>query len=73
LLLALTWNQQASLAALPAHAERIVLNHVFPLVYPFFAVLLLVREAQRSPALSSIVAMIVFGALERGFWSRRVN
>jgi len=63
LVLALTWNQQASLASLPARAERILLNHVFPLVYPFFAVLLLVREAPRNPALSSIVAMIVFGAL----------
>jgi len=63
LLLALTWNQQASVASLPAHAERIVLNHIFPLVYPFFAVLLLVREAPRNPALSSIVAMVVFGGL----------
>jgi hypothetical protein len=26
LLIALTWNQEASLSALPAHAERIVLN-----------------------------------------------
>jgi diguanylate cyclase (GGDEF)-like protein len=63
LVLALTWNQQASVASLPAHAERIVLNHLFPLVYPFFAVLLLVREAPRNPVLSSIVAIIVFGGL----------
>jgi len=63
LLLALTWNPQGSVASLPAHAERIVLNHIFPLVYPFFAVLLLVREAPRNPALSSIIAMIVFGGL----------
>jgi diguanylate cyclase (GGDEF)-like protein len=32
-------------------------------VYPFFAVLLLVREAPRNPALSSFVAVIVFVAL----------
>jgi len=63
LLLGLTWNQQASVASLPAHSERIVLNHIFPLVYPFFAVLLLVREAPSDPVLSSIVAMIVFGGL----------
>lgn len=63
LMIAVTWNQEASLTSLPARAERIVLNHLFPLVYPFFAVVLLVRDAPRNPTLSSFVAIIVFLAL----------
>lgn len=63
LLIALTWDQNASLAPLPARAERIVVNHLFPLIYPFFAVLLLVRDAPQNPGLSSVIAMVVFAAL----------
>jgi diguanylate cyclase (GGDEF)-like protein len=63
LLVALTWKQNASLAALPARAERVVLSHLFPLLYAFFAVLLLVRNAGHNPVLSSLVVITVFGAL----------
>ena len=63
LLVAITWNQEVSLAPQPELAERIVSNHLFPLVYPFFAVLFLVQDARRTPVLSSIIAMIVFAAL----------
>jgi diguanylate cyclase (GGDEF)-like protein len=63
LLIALTWKQDLSLTPPPSRAERIVLNHLFPMVYPFFAVLLLVRDAPRNPVLSTAIAMVVFGAL----------
>ncbi|HXJ86056.1 MAG TPA: GGDEF domain-containing protein [Candidatus Binatia bacterium] len=63
LFVALTWNQDASLVPLPARTERMVLSHLLPLVYPFFAVLLLVRDAPRNASLSSVMAMVVFVAL----------
>lgn len=63
LLIALTWNQAASLAPVRARPERIVLNHLFPLVYPFFAVLLLVRAPRQDALLTSVIAMVVFAAL----------
>jgi diguanylate cyclase (GGDEF)-like protein len=63
LLIALTWDQTASLAPPPAHAERIIVNHLFPLIYPFVSVLLLVRDAIRNPALSSVIALVVFASL----------
>lgn len=63
LLIALTWNPKTSLAPQPARAERVLANHLFPLVFPFFAVLFLVQDARQSPALSSAIAMIMFAAL----------
>jgi diguanylate cyclase (GGDEF)-like protein len=63
LAIALTWKQNASLAPLSVRAQRIVLSDLFPLLYAFFAVLLLVRDATRNPALSTGVAILVFGAL----------
>lgn len=63
LLVAITWNHDVSLAPQPDQAERIVSNHLFPLVYPFFSVLFLVQDARRTPAWSSGIAMVVFAAL----------
>lgn len=63
LLIALTWNPNTSLAPQPERTERILANHLFPLVFPFFAVLFLVQDASRNLALSSAIAMIVFAAL----------
>jgi len=63
LLIALTWNPSTSLAPQPARAERVLANDLFPLVFPFFAVLFLVQDARQNPALSSAVAVIMFAAL----------
>jgi len=63
LLIALTWDENTSLAPQPAHAEKVLANHLFPLIFPFFAVLFLVQDARQNPVLSSAIAMIVFAAL----------
>ena len=63
LLIAFTWNPNTLLAPQPARAERVLANHLFPLVFPFFAVLFLVQDARQKPALSSAIAMIMFAAL----------
>jgi diguanylate cyclase (GGDEF)-like protein len=62
--MALAWKQDASLIPPPAaRIGRIVLSHLFPLVYPFFAVLLLIHDASRNPRMCSVMTMIVFVAL----------
>lgn len=63
LLIALIWNPNTSLAPQPAHTERVLANHLFPLVFPFFAVLFLLQDARQNPAVSSVIAMVVFAAL----------
>jgi diguanylate cyclase (GGDEF)-like protein len=63
LLIALTWNPKTSLTPQLARAERALANHLFPLVFPFFAILFLVQDARENPALSSAIAMITFAAL----------
>ena len=63
LLIAFTWNPNTSLAPQRARAERVLANHLFPLVFPFFAVLFLVQDARQNPTLSSGIAMIMFAAL----------
>jgi len=63
LLVSVTCDSNASLSLQPRRAERIISNHLFPLVYPFFAVLTLVQDARRWPMLVSAIAMVVFGTL----------
>jgi diguanylate cyclase (GGDEF)-like protein len=63
LLVALTWKQNASLAPVPARAQRIVLSDLVPLLYAFFAVLLLIRDTARNPGLSLVVVIALFLAL----------
>jgi len=63
LLIAFTWNPNTSLAPQPARTKRVLANHLFPLVFPFFAVLFLVQDARQNPTLSSGIAMIMFAAL----------
>jgi diguanylate cyclase (GGDEF)-like protein len=63
LLVALTWNQDVSLAPHPDQAGVMISNQLFPLVYPFFSVLFLVQDARRMPTVSSAIAIVVFAAL----------
>jgi diguanylate cyclase (GGDEF)-like protein len=56
-------HQDLYLSPQADQAERVISNHLFPLVYPFFSILFLVQDARRVPTMSSVLAMVVFAAL----------
>jgi len=64
LTIALAHDPKESLGPQPAaRAQSIIVNQFFPLLYPFFALLMLVQDARRAPALSSCIAMVVFSGV----------
>jgi diguanylate cyclase (GGDEF)-like protein len=64
LLAAATWNHTKSPVAVPqSRAQRIVINEFFPLVYPFFSLLLVTQIAQRERVLSSCIGAVIFVAV----------
>jgi diguanylate cyclase (GGDEF)-like protein len=64
LVIAATWNRsETSLYTRIPQAQAIVVNQFFPLVYPFFSLLIAVQCAKWRPALSSGMAVVIFAAV----------
>lgn len=64
LVIAATWNQDESATSrAPRKAQSIVVNQVFPLLYPLFSFLILVRVAANQMALASFIVLITFAGV----------
>jgi len=63
LVIAATWKETEPLSAVPKRGQRIVVNQLFPLLYPFFSLLLIAQIAGKRRALSSYIGSIIFAAV----------
>jgi diguanylate cyclase (GGDEF)-like protein len=62
LVIAATWEQtELSTAAAPARAHDVVVRQFFPLVFPFFSLLLLAQVARSRPILASYIILTFAG------------
>ena len=62
-LIAVTWHQEEFPAAPPKRAHSFAINQFFPLLYPFFSMLLLVQVAHTHTILASAILVLSFAAL----------
>jgi diguanylate cyclase (GGDEF)-like protein len=64
LVIAATWEQtELSTAAAPARAHDVVVRQFFPLVFPFFSLLLLAQVARSRPILASYIIILTFAGV----------
>jgi diguanylate cyclase (GGDEF)-like protein len=64
LVIAATWKRDPSdRIGAPTRAQTIIVNEFFPLLYPFFSLLLLSQIAQARPALASSIVLLSFSGV----------
>jgi diguanylate cyclase (GGDEF)-like protein len=64
LIIAVTWKETQSVSAMPnKRPQQIVVNQVFPLLYPFFSLLLIAQMAGKETMLRLCICGVTFAAV----------